>query len=131
MSPGSTSIRATAPWCRTRTCRTPSPRTKLSARAIRSSASTDTGVPYGMRDDRHACAGLSHVASPMVRESSRTSAFPSPASTSGDRTPWRFAAFSPGLKSPRSSTFAPLATNRYPSSSAMRPSTEYSSSLQK
>ena len=65
------------------------------------------GVPYGKRDDRHAIAGLSHVGSSKARDSSRISAFPSPASIRGARTPrWRAAAI-PGRWSPRSSTVAP------------------------
>jgi len=53
------------------------------AEAARRAEHRATGVPCGIRDDRHAACGLSHALRPAAFASCRTSAFASPASTSG------------------------------------------------
>ena len=55
-----------------------------------------TSVRYGMRDDRHADAGSSHVGRPVRRDSSRISSLVRSASSSGLRTPNSRAAWRPG-----------------------------------
>ncbi len=50
-------------------------------------ASSVTGRPYSMRDERHAEAGLSQMRRPAARESSRISCLVRPASSSGAATP--------------------------------------------
>ena len=106
-------MRATVLWCRTRSRSMPRDRRYSSASAICARASTVTGVPYGIREDRQACAGLSHVGSPIARERSRISDFVSPASTSGLRTPRFFAELMPGRKSPVSSRLCALMICEY------------------
>ena len=59
-------------------------------------ASVVTCVPYGMRDDRHGCAGLSQLGSPAFLASIRMSCLLMLASTNGDRTEKLVAAFMPG-----------------------------------
>ena len=59
-------------------------------------ASVVTCVPYGMRDDRHGCAGLSQLGSPAFWASIRMSCLLMLASTNGDRTEKLVAAFMPG-----------------------------------
>ena len=55
-----------------------------------------TGVPCGMRELRHGCAGASAVGKPASRESCRISAFVSPASFRGATTANSAAALTPG-----------------------------------
>ena len=74
----------------------PASRSTVSACSIVRSFSSVTSLPYGMRDDRHADAGTSHVGRPATRDSARISSFDRSASSSGLRTPNSRAACRPG-----------------------------------
>lgn len=78
------------------------------------------GIPVGMRDARHAAAGIVQLASPILRDTRRIRRFPNPHSTKGCRTPSSSAARAPGRQSPESSTLAPSSRVRNPFSAAAR-----------
>src|SRR5438094_1167632 len=130
ISAASTSIRATSPWCRTRTCANPIAFTAASAASIWRSAPTVTGVPCGMRDERQAKDGLFQLGRPSARAAARISAFAIPASSRGKRTPRRTADACPGRWSPASSAVAPYARCARPSSVRTGSRVSNSSSLQ-
>ena len=96
MSASDASTRHSLSWCRARTSRRPRPRRKSSARSIFDSVSTVTGVPYGTRDDRQGCAGLSHTGMFIRWAMARTAALSSPASSRGLRALCSAAASIPG-----------------------------------
>ena len=64
-------------------------------------------------------AGLSHVTSPMIRDTALISALVSPASMRGFLIPISLPASRPGRKSPGSSALAPLTTDAKPRSRAI------------
>src|SRR5690606_37460636 len=131
ISTGATSIRAASPWWRTRNSRKPRRRIASSAASTCRSRSGVTESPYGNRLARHGADGWSHVGSPRRRDSSRISAFVSPASRSGERTPNSCAARIPGRWSPASSAFEPSSTTAYPRAAARAVSFDHNSVLQK
>jgi hypothetical protein len=89
-------------------------------------------IPYAIRLDRQAAAGLSEVSSPQLRDASRIWALVSRASRSGVIAPRSKAALIPGRKPAiASSAFVPVAIAAMPNSSAIGCSVSTSSALQK
>src|SRR5438552_3047215 len=87
-SAADSSTRARSPKCRTRKSpTTPSPRNADSARSTRLSRPTVTGVPYGMRDERHGDDGCCHVGRPRARDRNRISSFENSNIAKGETTP--------------------------------------------
>jgi hypothetical protein len=83
-----------------------------------------------MREARQGAAGWSQVGSPSSRDQARISSLVSPASSSGERTPFSPAATAPGRWSPTSSALEPSSITA-PRSAATAESRVHSSDLQK
>ena len=67
----------------------PRSRNACSARSTCANRSEVTSEPYGILDARQGAEGCDHVDRPRARERTRISSLVSPASASGEWTPWR------------------------------------------
>ena len=94
------SSRPRMPWWRTRSTGNPSARTARSARSMRASVSGSTAVPYGIREARQGWRASPRSAAPAAGRARARPALPTPASSSGWRTPCSAAARRPGRQSP-------------------------------